>query len=116
MEDHDGLRRIIGHFLSEKFEVIGAKNGLEAMSWLSKGMMPDIIVTDASMPELDGAALIAQLRCTGLWADIPVVVMGSGSGEEEAEAKTFRQLGAYEYFGKPFSPTRLKDRLLDIIG
>lgn len=116
MEDHDGLRRIIGHFLSEKFEVIGAKNGLEALSWLSKGMMPDIIVTDASMPELDGAAFITQLRCTGLWADIPVVVLGSGEGEEETEARTFRQLGAYEFFGKPFSPSRLQDCLLDIVG
>ncbi len=116
VEDHDGLRRIIGRFLSEKFDVVGAKNGLEAMSWLSKGVMPDIIVTDSAMPELDGAGLLYNLRCSGLWADIPVVVLGSGSTDDAAEEHRFKMLGAYEYFAKPFSPTRLQDRLMDIIG
>lgn len=116
VEDHDGLRRIIGSFLSEKFDVVGAKNGLEAMSWLSKGVMPDIIVTDSAMPEIDGAALLSNLRCSGLWADIPVVVLGSGSSDDAAEAQRFKMLGAYEYFAKPFSPTQLQERLMDIIG
>ena len=114
VEDHDGLRRVIGNFLSEKFDVLGAKNGLEAMSWLSKGIMPDVIVTDSAMPELDGEALLSNLRCSGLWADIPVVVLGSN--EDEAEEGRFRMLGAYEYFAKPFSPTKLQNRLMDIIG
>jgi len=116
VEDHDGLRRIIGSFLSEKFNVVGAKNGLEAMTWLSKGMMPDIIVTDSAMPEIDGATLLSNLRCSSLWADIPVVVLGSGSADDAAEEQRFKLLGAYEYFAKPFSPTRLQDRLMDIIG
>ncbi len=114
VEDHDGLRRIMGHFLSEKFDVTGAKNGLEAMGWLSKGLMPDIIVTDTSMPELNGADLITNLRCSGLWADIPIVVLGGT--DEENEVLRYKKLGAYEYFKKPFSPIRLQDRLLDIIG
>ncbi len=116
VEDHDGLRRIIGSFLSEKFDVVGAKNGLEAMSWLRKGMMPDIIVTDSSMPEIDGAALISNLRCSGLWADIPVVVLGSGNADAADEEQQFKHLGAYGYFAKPFSPARLQDKLMDIMG
>ena len=116
VEDHDGLRRIIGSFLSKEFEVVGAKNGLEAMCWLQNGVQPDIIITDSAMPELDGAALLSNLRCSGMWADIPVVVLGSGKGDETMEAQQFMQLGAYEYFPKPFSPTRLQERLMDIIG
>ena len=116
VEDHDGLRRIIGNFLSENFDVLGAKNGLEAMSWLSKGIMPDVIVTDTTMPEIDGASLLSNLRCSGLWADIPVVVLGSGCTDNAAEAHQFKMLGAYEYFAKPFSPNRLQDRLMDIIA
>lgn len=114
VEDHDGLRRVIGSFLSEKFDVVGAKNGLEAMTWLSKGMMPDIIVTDSAMPEIDGAALLFNLRCSGLWANIPVVVLGNT--DDEAEERRFKMLGAYEYFAKPFSPMLLQDRLMDIVG
>ncbi|MFN0216342.1 MAG: PleD family two-component system response regulator [Saprospiraceae bacterium] len=116
VEDHDGLRRIIGNFLSDNFDVVGAKNGLEAMSLLSKGEMPDVIVTDAAMPVLDGAALLSNLRCSGLWAEIPVVVLGSGSNDDHAEELQFKTLGAYEYFAKPFSPSRLQDRLIDIVG
>ncbi|MBC7774970.1 MAG: response regulator [Phycisphaerae bacterium] len=116
VEDHDGLRRIIGNFLSEKFDVVGAKNGLEAMSWLSKGVMPDVIVTDTAMPVLDGAALLFNLRCSGLWADIPVVVLGSGNTDDAAEEQRFKMLGAYGYFAKPFSPTQLQNRLIDIVG
>lgn len=114
VEDHDGLRRVIGSFLSEKFDVIGAKNGLEAMIWLSKGIVPDIIVTDSAMPEIDGAGLITNLRCSGLWANIPVVVLGSGN--DETEEKKFRMLGACDYFPKPFSPVLLQDKLMDIVG
>jgi CheY-like chemotaxis protein len=115
VEDHDGLRRVIGSFLSEKFEVVGAKNGLEAMTWLQKGMMPDVIVTDSAMPELDGAALLSNLRCSGLWADIPVVVLGSADDEDE-EALRFKLLGAYAYFAKPFSPVLLQNQLMNILG
>ena len=116
VEDHDGLRQVIGRFLSENFEVVGAKNGLEAMSWLSKGMMPDVIVTDSAMPELDGAALLSNLRCSGLWSDIPVVVLGSGNTNAEEEAMHFKRLGACEYFSKPFSPMQLQLKLLAIFG
>jgi len=111
VEDHDGLRQIIGSFLSIDFNVTGAKNGLEAMSWLAKGMMPDVIVTDADMPELDGAALLSNLRCSGLWAEIPVVVLGREGAEDAAQ---FKALGAHAYFAKPFSPARLQDQLIDI--
>lgn len=114
VEDHDGLRRIIGSFLSENFDVVGAKNGLEAMSWLQKGIVPDVIVTDSAMPELDGAALLSNLRCSGLWANIPVVVLGSD--DDSAEEGRFRNLGADGYFPKPFSPAQLQSRLMDIIG
>lgn len=116
MEDHDGLRQLIGRFLSENFDVVGAKNGLEAMSWLSKGMMPDVIVTDSSMPELDGAALLSNLRCSGLWSGIPVVVLGSSDSNAEEEARHFKDLGACEYFSKPFSPVQLQLKLMDIFG
>jgi len=115
VEDHDGLRTIIGSFLSKNFNVTGAKNGLDAMSWLSKGLMPDVIVTDTDMPELDGAALLSNLRCSGLWADIPVVVLGREGSVDLMEAQQFRTLGACAYFPKPFSPSKLQEELIDML-
>jgi CheY-like chemotaxis protein len=112
VEDHDSLRQVIGSFLSKRFEVTGAKNGFEAMCRLSQGLMPDVIVTDAMMPDLTGFQLLAHLRCSGMYADIPVIVISGSCNEEEEER--FKQLGIQDYFRKPFSPTQLQNRMLQI--
>jgi CheY-like chemotaxis protein len=114
VEDHEDLRRTLGSFLAENFTVLGARNGLEAMNSLHSGQIPDVIVTDASMPEMDGAALIYHLRCSGLWADIPVLVLGAS--EDEAEGLQFEQLGAQGYFPKPFSPGKLQERIQELLS
>jgi CheY-like chemotaxis protein len=114
VEDHDDLRRTIGSYLSQCFTVLGASNGLEALIRLSKGEIPDVIVTDSSMPEMDGATLLYQLRCSGLWADIPVLVLGAAN--DDAEWLRFEQLGAQAYFPKPFSPGRLQEKIMDLLG
>lgn len=114
VEDHDSLRHVIGAFLSKHFDVTGAKNGLQAMSHLSQGLVPDVIVTDAVMPGLNGFQLLANLRCSGIYADIPVIVI-SGSCNDEEE-KHFRQLGAHAYFRKPFNPIQLREHLIQITG
>lgn len=110
VEGNDSLRRLVGSFLSRQFEVAGAKNGLEAMSRLSQGFFPDAIVTDARAANFGGAQFLANLRCSGLFADIPVVVISSSDSEEEE--RFFKKLGAHDYFRKPFSPAKLQDFLL----
>jgi CheY-like chemotaxis protein len=112
VEDHDSLRQVIGAFLSRHFEVTGAKNGLEAMSQLSRGFVPDVIVTDALMPGLNGFQFLANLQCSGMYAHIPVVVI-SGSCNEDEEMR-FKQLGIHQYFRKPFNPVQLQDSLIRI--
>jgi CheY-like chemotaxis protein len=112
VENHDSFRYLIGAFLSGQFDVNGAKNGLEAMSRLSQGLLPDVIVTDARMPDLNGAQLLANLRCSGMFAHIPVIVISSSDSQEEE--LHFKELGARDYFRKPFDPVRLQDRLLQI--
>ncbi|HLP93109.1 MAG TPA: response regulator [Saprospiraceae bacterium] len=113
VEDHEDLRRTIGSYFSEHFTVLSAKNGVEAMGVLSKGIIPDVIVTDSSMPEMDGATLLHHLRNSGWWADIPVFVLGAN--ETDSEAQYFERLGAHGYFAKPFSPVKLKEQIMNLI-
>ncbi len=115
VEDHDSLRQLLGKFLSNKFEVVGAKNGLEAMTWLSKGMVPDVIITDNEMPEIDGADLLRQLRCTGLWANIPVVVLGEVE-DSASETIRYKSLGAKDFIKKPFNPMALQEKIIQLVG
>ncbi|MBX2890620.1 MAG: response regulator [Saprospiraceae bacterium] len=112
VEDHDSLRHVIRAFLANRFEVTSAKSGLEAMSHLSQGFVPDVIVTDAMMPDLTGFQLLFNLRNSGIYANIPVIVI-SGSCNDEEELR-FKELGAHDYFRKPFSPTQLQNRLIQL--
>ncbi len=114
VEDHDGLRQLMGHYLSKSFEVVSAKNGLEAMGWLNRGISPDIILTDAEMPEITGFQLLSNLKCSGMYRHIPVFIV-SGSEEPEEEHK-FLKMGAVEFIRKPFNPEQLKDRLTNLFS
>ena len=82
---------------------------------MRKGVVPDVIITDNEMPEIDGATLLRQLRCSGLWSGIPVVVMGEVE-DTDKEAARFKSLGAQDFFNKPFSPVALQETLLKILG
>ena len=105
VEDSDSLRALMSFILGKTYRVFPARNGLEAMAWLQNGLLPDVIVTDVQMPELDGAALIANLRCSGIYKHIPVVVV-SGSCVP-AELDQIRLLGAQDVLPKPFKPAEL---------
>lgn len=114
VENHDDLRQLLGKFLSEKFDVFGAKTSLEAMAWLSQGIIPDVIVTDKDLPEIDGAELLRQLRCTGLWTSIPVLVFGESKDCIE-DTLHFKSLGAQDFFKKPFNPLKLQDKIIQML-
>ena len=113
VEDHDSLRLLMSAFFSKSFDVITAKNGLEAMTWLSKGIIPDLILTDARMPELNGMQFLSNLRCSGLYRHIPVVVVSGQPSEEEDRA--FRQLGARDVVCKPFNPVKLREQIKQLV-
>ena len=113
VEGNDTLRQFIGTFLSAQFDVAIARTGLEAMSRLGNGFIPDIIITDTQVTDITGAAFLANLRNSGLFGNIPVVAIGDADPEAEEQ---FRSLGVKEYFPKPFNPIRLHDRIIQILG
>ena len=114
VEDSTPFRTLMGNMLSRDYDVVSARNGLEAMMWLRSGMLPDIIVTDVQMPELNGAELISNIRCSGMLQNIPVVVV-SGSCEE-LELNEIRAMGAQEILLKPFKPTQLQNTINRLTG
>lgn len=109
VEDHDSLRQLLGAYLTRQYRVVGAKNGLEAMAWMHRGVIPDAIITDLVMPGLDGRSFIEHLQQSGLFAEIPRIVITG-----EADAMTERQLvgsGISFLLEKPFNPAVLSEKL-----
>ena len=75
------------------------------MYWLSKKNLPDLIITDAQLPDMDNWELIEQLSISGLYRDIPMIVLSS-LNKNETKAKCM-QYGVAEHFTKPFNPIDL---------
>jgi DNA-binding response OmpR family regulator len=112
VQSQDNLRRLMGAFFSQQFQVVGAKTGLEAMSWLSRGFIPDVIIADAGTPELSGVQLAANLRYSGMFSHIPVIIIGSEA--DDSEKTLLRELGISGVFGNPFDPVQLRERVTQL--
>ncbi|MGD8554378.1 MAG: response regulator [Anaerolineales bacterium] len=92
----------------QRFAVHTAMSVREALSLLEE-ITPDIILTDIMMPEVDGIALIRELRARSAWSSIPaLVVTAKGRHEVAAEAQN---AGANGFVPKPFSLKQLRDAM-----
>jgi two-component system chemotaxis response regulator CheY len=103
--------------LKKKYEVVVMDNGMDAWSWLTDGNKPNLIISDIKMPSLDGIELLENLSNSGLFKNIPVIIL---SGYEDASKRNkCLELGAFTYLVKPFEPQSLMtevDRALAFQG
>jgi PAS domain S-box-containing protein len=77
VDDDAGVRSLISQILDdEKINIVTAENGLEAIKALNE-KIPDLILLDLMMPEMDGFEVIRRLKDTEEWAGIPVIVISA---------------------------------------
>ncbi|MFQ5511517.1 MAG: response regulator transcription factor [Candidatus Krumholzibacteriia bacterium] len=98
---------------AEGFEVISASNGELAVE-KAKQERPNLIVLDIMMPVLDGYETCRRLKQEPETKDIPVVLL-TAKGRDVDKRLGF-EVGAVDYVVKPFSPSRLIERIEEIIG
>jgi len=105
VEDDPSMRWLLRNLLRNKYDVVIKNNGLEAFSWLSVQNIPDLIISDLKMPVMDGFEFLESLSISGLYKNIPVIIL---TGYDEPETrKRCLDLGAYSYLVKPFKPSEL---------
>ncbi|MGB5746340.1 MAG: SpoIIE family protein phosphatase [Desulfobacterales bacterium] len=85
-----------------------AKNGEMALAIAGKAL-PDLILLDIMMPDIDGYAVCRQLKTNPATSDIPVIFL-SALGDTEDKVKGL-QLGAVDYITKPFQPDEVIARV-----
>ena len=93
----------------EGVQVFGALNGVEALDQVRKHI-PDLILLDVMMPQLDGFETLRALR---EFSSVPVVMLTAKS--EEDDVIRGLELGADDYITKPFSPRELVSRVKAVI-
>jgi signal transduction histidine kinase/DNA-binding response OmpR family regulator len=108
VEDNAELRHFIRKTLSENWDVAEASDGREGLA-KAREILPDIIVSDVMMPEMDGYALCAELKNDELTAHIPVVLLTAKSAMD-SKIRGLRT-GADDYLTKPFNSGELLVRL-----
>ena len=109
VDDDAGVREFVCDVLSmHRYRIIQARNGVEALV-LATAFPPDLILTDISMPELDGFQLIRRLRERSETSDVPVIVL-SGNDADEVTVEALDG-GADDFLSKPVSSAELVARV-----
>ena len=76
--------------------------------------MPDLILLDLNMPRIGGNEFLKNIRNSGFFRNIPVIVL-SGHDDDEDIEKCF-EMGATEFIQKPFNPIQLNQKINSIFS
>jgi chemotaxis protein histidine kinase CheA len=105
-------RRLEASLSSNGFITHTCNDGLEALNWLQANPLPDLVITDVEMPNMDGFTLIDRAR--QLQIEIPILVISSRLADEWG--KEARRLGANGYLNKGFSTPELLQTVNSLLG
>jgi putative two-component system response regulator len=114
VEDNEILREGLRSLLEqEEYELQVAGNGLEALERM-EAAIPDLILSDILMPEMDGHALFEAVRARPEWISIPFIFLTARRERESILAG--KKLGADDYLLKPVSPEDLLTAIRSRLG
>jgi diguanylate cyclase (GGDEF)-like protein len=100
--------QVLAQILKDQHTVVFAKSGEEALV-MAKKVMPDIILLDVMMPDMDGYTVCARLKASSTLSHIPVIFV-TAMGEVEDETRGL-EMGAIDYIMKPANPAIVRCRV-----
>lgn len=113
VEDESNIVELIKYNLDrEGYRTISANNGRKGLE-LIKQELPDLVILDLMLPELDGLSVCKQLRSDPQTKSIPIIILTAKS--EEADRVLGLEMGADDYVTKPFSPRELVARVRAVL-
>jgi CheY-like chemotaxis protein len=106
VDDDEDMRAAIALVLSPAYRVVMAVDGLDGYVKATDRPLPNIIITDVSMPHLDGITMVRRIRENDALHRIPVIFLtGQESG---ASLVASRSVGAFAFLAKPTTPDQLE--------
>ena len=114
VDDSYTIRQLLSLMLTRaRYRVVQAKDGLDALEKLQNGLDCSLAIVDIEMPRMDGFELLRSMRSTQRFAKIPVAMLTSRSGEKHRQMAM--ELGANQYFTKPYSESQLLEAIPQLI-
>ena len=114
VDDDEEVAQYIRNELSDWYRIDTAVNGREALKLLLTNEKYDLVISDVLMPEMDGLAMLRQLKANPNISDIPVILLTSKT--EVSDRLEGLKKGADAYLAKPFNMEELHiliDNLVD---
>ncbi|OZA04636.1 MAG: hybrid sensor histidine kinase/response regulator [Methylophilaceae bacterium 17-44-8] len=113
VDDSLTMRKVLGRLLErEGFEVLVAKDGMDAMQLLQT-VTPDIILTDIEMPRMDGFGLSRNIRDDARTANTPLIMISSRTADKHQNLA--KDIGVDAFFGKPVHDEELVAKVNELI-
>jgi CheY-like chemotaxis protein len=113
IEDEETVRENILELLdAEGFDAIAAPNGRIGLE-LARQQLPDLILCDVRMPELDGYGVLQGIRSDPAMAGIPLIFLTAKASKTDLSYGL--ELGANAYITKPFTITELLSAISEIL-
>ena len=113
VDDLEFFLDTIVEILKEKYEVINARSGMEAIGLIIDGLIPDLILLDIVMPDMDGWLTYRRLKELCSDYNVPFAFVTSQYGD--AEVKHAYEAGVADYIRKPIQKTDFLGRVEKII-
>jgi two-component system chemotaxis response regulator CheY len=105
VDDSRTMLAMLQHTLSRAgFEVIQAENGQEGLDKLASAPV-DVVITDINMPVMDGIAFIREVRGSGRFNSLPILILTTETSQDKRDQG--RAAGGTGWIVKPFDPERL---------
>jgi signal transduction histidine kinase/DNA-binding response OmpR family regulator len=112
IEDNADLRMFIRESLSDDYVILEADNGKSGIN-MAFTRMPDIVITDIMMTDLDGISLCDQLKNDERTSHIPIIILTAKATSED-RIKGLKS-GADDYIIKPFNMAELNTRIANLL-
>ena len=109
VDDKPEIAKIIMLYLSSLYDVRYEENPIKAITWLNEGNIPDGIISDLNMPEMNGEEFLCYLKANTLFSHIPVLILSSVESSSN-RIRLFEE-GAEDFILKPFNPEELRVRV-----
>src|ERR1700748_3266339 len=109
IDDSKAIRFLLQTVLGKEYQVVTVPDGYSAMYYLSHRAQPDLIIADPQLPDMENWELIQQLSSSGMYGDIPLLVL-SGLDVRETEMKC-AEYGVSGHYMKPFNPVDLMEHI-----
>jgi len=115
VDDDLSLTKTIKFMLedSKDYNVISANSGFECLQKLRNNEIPDIILLDIMMPEMNGWQVLEKIKENDNWKDIPIIIL---TARTDNLAKNAGEFLAEDYIEKPYTDKILKERIKRVLN